>query len=100
MTIKVYYFFVGDPPDIDEPFGPYPLWVEQPNTKRKVPVIHAYYGTKYLGELWLEFDEAGEVVKSYGNPILLDYSIGQGIKYYNLHNIIFIVLKYFTCNDM
>jgi len=75
------YSFEGNPPDIDKPFGPYPIWVEQPNTKRKVPVIHAYYVTKYLGELWLDFDEAGEVINSYGNPILLDSSIGQGITY-------------------
>jgi len=27
----------------------------------------------------MEFDEAGEVVKSYGNPILLDSNIEQGI---------------------
>ncbi|CAI6360022.1 unnamed protein product [Macrosiphum euphorbiae] len=71
------FLYTGNPPDIDKPFGPYPLLVEQPNTKRKVPVIHAYYVTKYLGQLWLDFDEAGEVVKSYGNPILLDSSVGQ-----------------------
>ncbi|KAL4105256.1 hypothetical protein QTP88_020513 [Uroleucon formosanum] len=71
------FLYTGNPPDIDKPFGPYPLWVEQPNTKRKVPVIHAFYVTKYLGKLWLDFDEAGEVVKSYGNPILLDSSVGQ-----------------------
>lgn len=64
--------------------------MEQPNTKRKVPVIHAYYVTKYLGQLWLDFDEAGEVVKSYGNPILLDSSVGQGI-----HNNLYNVTKYF-----
>lgn len=53
--------------------------VEQPNTKRKVPVVQADHVTKYLGELWIEFDEAGEVIKCYGNPILLDSSIEQGI---------------------
>jgi len=73
------FSFKGNPPDIDKPVGPYPIWVEQPNTYRKVPVVHAYYATKYLGKLWMEFDEAGEVVKSYGNPILLDSKIEQGI---------------------
>jgi len=73
------FYFKGNPPDIDNPVGPYPIWVEQPNTNRKVPVVHAYYATKYLGKLWMEFDEAGEVVKSYGNPILLDSKIEQGI---------------------
>ncbi|XP_026815926.1 protein 5NUC-like [Rhopalosiphum maidis] len=71
------FLYTGNPPDIDKPVGPYPIWVKQPSTNRKVPVVHAYYVTKYLGKLWMEFDEAGEVVKSYGNPILLDSTIEQ-----------------------
>uniref|UniRef100_A0A2H8THB7 5'-nucleotidase n=1 Tax=Melanaphis sacchari TaxID=742174 RepID=A0A2H8THB7_9HEMI len=74
------FLYTGNPPDIDKPVGPYPFWVEQPNTDRKVPVVQAYHATKYLGELWLEFDEAGEVVKCHGNPILLDSRIGQDLQ--------------------
>ncbi|XP_027848967.2 protein 5NUC-like [Aphis gossypii] len=77
------FLYTGNPPDIDKPVGPYPIWVEQPNTNRKVPVVHAYYATKYLGKLWMEFDEAGEVVRSYGNPILLDSKIEQDPKVSN-----------------
>lgn len=71
------FLYTGNPPDIEKPQGPYPFWVEQPNTNRKVPVIQAFHVTKYLGELWLEFDEAGEVVNCYGNPILLNSNIEQ-----------------------
>lgn len=95
VIIKVVFSFKGNSPDIDndKPVGPYPIWVKQSNTNRKVPVVQAYQFAKYLGELWLEFDEAGEVVNSYGNPILLDSSIGQGILY-----IFYYVIKYiFKC---
>lgn len=71
------FLYTGKPPGIDKPVGPYPFMVEQPNTKRKVPVVQADHITKYLGELWMEFDDAGEVVTCYGNPILLDSSIKQ-----------------------
>lgn len=74
-------FITGNPPDIEEPVGPYPFLVKQPRTNREVPVIQASHITKYLGKLWLEFDEAGELIRSYGNPVLLDYTYGQGICY-------------------
>ena len=45
---------------------------------RQVPVVQAYAFGKYLGYLKVTFDEAGNVVKSTGNPILLDSSIPQG----------------------
>lgn len=70
--------YIGKAPDIEKPIGTYPYLVEQPKTKRKVPVVQAFHITKYLGQLWLEFDSAGEVTKSYGNPILLDSHIEQG----------------------
>ncbi|XP_025203214.1 protein 5NUC-like [Melanaphis sacchari] len=77
------FLYTGNPPDIDKPVGPYPIWVNQPNTNRKVPVVHAFYITKYLGKLWMEFDEAGEVIRSFGNPILLDSNIEQDPKLLN-----------------
>ncbi|XP_008185372.1 protein 5NUC [Acyrthosiphon pisum] len=77
------FLYTGKPPGIDKPVGSYPFMVEQPNTKRKVPVVQADHITKYLGELWMEFDDAGEVVTCYGNPILLDYSIKQDPKVLN-----------------
>lgn len=74
------FLYTGRAPDIEKPIGTYPYLVEQPKTKRKVPVVQAFHITKYLGQLWLEFDSAGEVTKSYGNPILLDSHIEQDPK--------------------
>lgn len=48
-------------------------------------MIQASHITKYLGKLWITFDEEGEVIQSYGNPILLDSNISQGI--INVHYI-------------
>lgn len=45
---------------------------------RRVPVVQAYAFGKYLGFLKVTFDDAGNVVRSTGNPILLDSSIQQG----------------------
>lgn len=45
---------------------------------RNVPVVQAYAFGKYLGYLKVTFDEAGNVVKAFGNPILLDSSVPQG----------------------
>lgn len=78
-NVPISFFFPGKEPDIEISQGSYPFWVEQTNTKRKVPVVQAFHLTKYLGKLWLEFDEEGELIKSYGNPVLLDSSIEQGI---------------------
>ncbi|CAH1711678.1 protein 5NUC-like isoform X2 [Aphis gossypii] len=77
------FLYTGKPPDIEIPVGSYPFWVEQPKTNRKVPVVQAYTATKYLGELWLEFDKDGEVVKCHGNPILLDSRIEQDLEVLN-----------------
>lgn len=45
---------------------------------RQVPVVQAYAFGKYLGYLKVTFDDAGNVMRSTGNPILLDSSIPQG----------------------
>lgn len=45
---------------------------------RDVPVVQAFAFGKYLGYLKVIFDEAGNVVKAEGNPILMDSSILQG----------------------
>ena len=41
-------------------------------------MVQAYAFGKYLGYLKVSFDEAGNVIKAVGNPILLDSSIPQG----------------------
>lgn len=76
---NTYTFYIGNPPDIEEPIGPYPLLVIQSKTNRKVPVVQASHITKYLGKLWIEFDEGGEIIQSYGNPVLLDSRFREGI---------------------
>lgn len=91
--------FLGSPPDIEKPEGEYPFWVEQPNTKRKVPVVQAFHITKYLGELWIEFDARGEVIKSVGNPILLNSSIEPGTIYYYYNIFIRIIRTVGCCVD-
>lgn len=45
---------------------------------RQVPVVQAYAYGKYLGYLKVTFDKEGNVLKSTGNPILLDSSVPQG----------------------
>ncbi|EBA14977.1 probable 5`-nucleotidase protein [Roseobacter sp. SK209-2-6] len=40
-----------------------------------VPVVQAYAYSKYLGELEVSFDEAGNVTAASGEPILLDASV-------------------------
>lgn len=70
-------FLVGNHPSTEVPAGPYPFMVKS-NDERNVPVVQAFAFGKYLGYLKLTFDEAGNVVKAVGNPILMDSSIPQG----------------------
>lgn len=67
----------GAQPSTEVPAGPYPF-VVQSDEGRQVPVVQAYAFGKYLGYLKVTFDEAGNVVTSVGNPILLDGSVPQG----------------------
>ena len=60
------------PPSGEKPVGPYPTYVTQPRTGRKVPVVQAYAFTKYLGYLEIEFDDQGELISLSGDPVLLD----------------------------
>lgn len=71
-------FSAGNPPSTEVPEGPYPFMVRS-NDGRDVPVVQAYAFGKYLGYLKVTFDDAGNVKKAVGNPILMDNSIPQGI---------------------
>lgn len=68
------FLWNGPKPDIEEPRGPYPLVVVQPNGKR-VPVVQAYAFTKYLGKLTIKVSPTGGILSFGGQPILLDASI-------------------------
>ena len=51
--------------------GPYPTMAND------VPIFQAYAYGKYLGEISVTFDDAGEVLAISGDPILLDASVAQ-----------------------
>uniref|UniRef100_A0A3Q0QTQ6 5'-nucleotidase n=1 Tax=Amphilophus citrinellus TaxID=61819 RepID=A0A3Q0QTQ6_AMPCI len=70
------FLYTGIPPSTEIPAGSYPFMVTSEDG-RQVPVVQAYAFGKYLGYLKVTFDDAGNVVKSAGNPILLDSSITQ-----------------------
>lgn len=53
----------------DRAQGPYPTMVGD------VPVVQAYAYSKYLGELVVTFDDAGNVTSAAGEPMLLDASV-------------------------
>ncbi|MBB5516008.1 5'-nucleotidase [Rubricella aquisinus] len=61
----------GRSPDADVA---YPYWASGPNGEL-VPIVQAYAYSKFVGELTLEFDDAGEVKDAYGDTILLDASV-------------------------
>ncbi|KAM6184704.1 5'-nucleotidase [Rhynchocyon petersi] len=70
------FLYTGTPPSKEVPVGKYPFIVTS-DSGQKVPVVQAYAFGKYLGYLKVEFDEAGNVIASHGNPILLNSSIPE-----------------------
>ncbi|XP_018518998.1 snake venom 5'-nucleotidase [Lates calcarifer] len=70
------FLYTGNPPSTEVPAGLYPFMVRS-NDGKDVPVVQAYAFGKYLGYLKVTFDEAGNVMKAAGNPILMDSSITQ-----------------------
>ena len=80
------FLFTGQPPSKEKPKGDYPTLVEQSSGKI-VPVVQAFWGTKYLGFITINFSEDGEMLswnntwKNAKTPILLDGSHKQGISY-------------------
>jgi len=58
------FLFTGNPaPEmVEEVEGDYPTYVTQPSTGRVVPVVQVYKYSKYLGDLRLNFDSAGELL--------------------------------------
>jgi len=55
-------------PDAD---GPYP------SMQNGVPIVQAYAFGKYLGELNVTWDDAGNVIEAVGGPILMDASVTE-----------------------
>merc|ERR1712212_1376287 len=48
--------------EVEDVEGDYPTYVTQPSTGRVVPVVQVYKYSKYLGDLRLNFDNAGELL--------------------------------------
>ncbi len=55
----------------EKAIGPYPTFVRNPSGV-DVPIVQAYAYSKYLGDLKVVFDDAGNVKSTSGAPILLD----------------------------
>ncbi|KAG7249757.1 hypothetical protein CRUP_002773, partial [Coryphaenoides rupestris] len=70
------FLYTGTPPSSEKPEGTYPYMVRS-DDGRDVPVVQAFAFGKYLGNLKVTFDPAGNVIKAVGNPILLDSSVVQ-----------------------
>ncbi|KAM7173488.1 5'-nucleotidase isoform 2-T2 [Macrochelys suwanniensis] len=71
------FLYTGPPPSSEMPAGNYPFLVKS-DDGRQVPVVQAYAFGKYLGYLNVTFDDQGNVIRTSGNPILLDSSIPEG----------------------
>ncbi len=54
--------------------GPYPTLAANPDGVN-VPIVQAGAYAKYLGQLKITWDDAGNVIKAEGNPIILDASV-------------------------
>ncbi|XP_015125991.1 protein 5NUC [Diachasma alloeum] len=70
------FLYTGTEPDLEISEGLYPTEILQ-KSGRKVYVVQAYAFTKYLGNLTLDFDSRGEVIKIVGHPVLVDGKIEQ-----------------------
>jgi 2',3'-cyclic-nucleotide 2'-phosphodiesterase (5'-nucleotidase family) len=52
--------------------GPYPTYIQQKDTGRQVPVVQAFYYSKYVGHLQLHFDQEGELKRPVdGNGVVV-----------------------------
>uniref|UniRef100_A0A0C9RXV0 apyrase n=2 Tax=Fopius arisanus TaxID=64838 RepID=A0A0C9RXV0_9HYME len=72
------FLYSGDkPPFVDTPEDVYPVVVTQDNPFRTVLIVQAAAFTKYVGNLTVWFNEAGEIEDWDGNPILLDAGIPE-----------------------
>ncbi len=58
----------------EKAIGPYPTFVRNP-AGVDVPIVQAYAYSKYLGDLKVVFDDAGNVKSTSGAPILLDAAV-------------------------
>lgn len=55
----------------DKASGPYPVMVG------KTAIVQAYAYGKFLGELNVTFDDAGEILEAKGNPLIMDAKVAE-----------------------
>lgn len=67
----------GTAPGVDQPVAPYPVVVNRENG-RKILVVQASAYTKYVGNLTVFYDKAGEIVSWSGVPIYISHDKPQG----------------------
>lgn len=70
------FLYSGTPVGPDKPVDEYPT-IETQENGRKVLIVQASAYTKYLGNIRLYFDEAGEVKRYEGAPIFLSHDVPQ-----------------------
>ncbi|XP_034946723.1 protein 5NUC-like [Chelonus insularis] len=70
------FLYTGKIPSSEVPAGLYPTEIVQ-KSGRRVYVVQAYAFTKYLGNIFVSFDEYGEIDHIEGRPILVDKSIKE-----------------------
>lgn len=73
------FLWNGKEPDSEQPKGEYPVQVKQNVSSKVVPVVQAYAHTKYIGRLMVTFSKCGKVIRSCGQPLLLDNKIPQAL---------------------
>lgn len=56
--------------------GPYPTWIDAPGGG-KTAIVQAYAYGKFLGELNVTWDDAGNVTAAEGEPIVMDASVAE-----------------------
>lgn len=71
------FLWTGDDYPSETPVGDYPTIVTHANG-HKVLIVQAAAYTRYMGDLTVYFDAAGEVQEWEGKPIFLDESVEQG----------------------
>lgn len=72
------FMYTGNPPGPDKPLYDYPAVVEHDNG-HKVLIVQASSFAKYVGDLTVFFNEAGEVFRWMGQPVFLGPDVQPGI---------------------
>lgn len=69
------FLWNGEKPDREDAKGVYPVLIRQNKTHKVVPVVQAYAHTKYIGRLIITLNKCGQIIRTCGQPLLLDSKI-------------------------